>query len=220
MKSNLNMSLIQKHAPTIDVIFAVLLLIATLSSAFCVYQATRWNGIQAVDFGESAKFRTESLKAATVTNTHVAIDVQVFLSWVNAVSSHDEKTAAFLKERFREEFKPAFQAWISHAEQNPEVSIPPGTPFDLAEYQHATTVESIKLEKKASEAFERAKDDNENGDKYIFNTVLFAIVLFFCGIYSKWETPRIRIGLLFVTLVVFGFALYNMSVLLFRLGIV
>ena len=48
-----------------DIIFAILLLIATLSTAFCVYQATRWNGIQAVDFGESAKFRTESIRATT-----------------------------------------------------------------------------------------------------------------------------------------------------------
>ncbi|MBN1165600.1 MAG: hypothetical protein JXA44_00555 [Methanospirillaceae archaeon] len=210
----------KRKAPKIDVIFAILLLIATLSSAFCVYQATRWNGIQAIDFGNSATFRTESLKAATLANTQTIIDVQAFTSWVDAVSNHDEKRALFLKERFRDEFKPAFEVWISEAEGESGLIIPEGTPFDLTQYHIANSYKSKELEDKAAMAFLNAKNDNENGDQYIFNTVLFAIVLFFCGIYSKWETPRIRIALLAVTLVVFCFALYNLLSLLFRLGIV
>ena len=70
----------EKGIPKMDIIFAILLLVATLSTAFCVYQATRWNGIQAVDFGESAKFRTESIRATTTANTQVTIDVQLFMS--------------------------------------------------------------------------------------------------------------------------------------------
>jgi hypothetical protein len=206
----------EKGAQTMDIIFAILLLIATLSTAFCVYQATRWNGVQAVDFGESAKYRTESIRANDAANTQVIIDVQVFSSWVDAVSKGDKVQADFLKERFREEFKPAFEAWIAKATiKNP---IPPGTPFELPEYSNAKKDESLRLEVAAAAAFEQGKDANTNGDLYISNTVLFAMVLFFCGIYTRWESTKIRVGILIVTLVVFSYAFYSLVSLLLRLG--
>ena len=72
------MKIPEKGIPKMDIIFAILLLIATLSTAFCVYQATRWNGVQAVDFGDASKYRTESVRVATAANTQVIVDVQVF----------------------------------------------------------------------------------------------------------------------------------------------
>jgi hypothetical protein len=206
----------EKSIPKIDIIFAALLLVATLSTAFCVYQATRWNGIQAVDFGDASKYRTESVRVSTEANTQVLVDVQVFLSWVNAVSKGDLIEAQFLKERFREEFKPAFEAWIAKA--NTTDPIPPGTPFELPEYTVAKYTESDMLEAKATAAFNEGKDANTNGDLYISNTVLFAMVLFFCGIYSRWDSTKIRTGILIVTIVVFSFALYSLGSLLLRVG--
>jgi hypothetical protein len=158
-------------------------LIAALSTTACACQATRWNGVQWVDFGESAKYRAESIRTATAANSQVIVDVQVFLSWVNAVCKGDLNKVKFLKERFREEFRPAFEIWIARAHTtNP---IPPGTPFDLPEYTIAKNNESARLEEKATAAFNERKDANANGDLYISNTILFAIVLFFCGIYSR-----------------------------------
>jgi len=206
----------EKGIPKIDVIFAIVLLIATLSTAFCVYQATRWNGVQAVEFGEASKFRTESVRVATAANTQVIIDVQLFTSWVDAASKGDQIQAKFIKERYREEFRPAFDAWIAKATiTNP---IPPGTPFDLPEYSVAKYHESDLLEAKATAAFNLGKDANTNGDLYISNTVLFAIVLFFCGVYSRWESMKIRIGILLMTLLVFSLALYSLGSLLLRVG--
>lgn len=206
----------EKGSRTIDVVFAIILLAATLSTAFCVYQATRWNGVQAVDFGDASKYRTESVRATTAANTQVIIDVQLFTSWVDAASKGDQVQANFLKERFREEFRPAFDAWIAGANMtNP---IPAGTPFDLPEYSVAKYNESASLEEQATAAFNRGKDANTNGDLYISNTVLFAIVLFFCGVYSRWESMKIRSGILVMTLLVFSFALYSMGTLLFRVG--
>jgi len=199
-----------------DIIFAILLLIATLSTALCVYQATRWNGVQAVDFGESAKFRTESIRATTAANTQVIIDVQLFTSWVDAVGKGDLTGATFIKERFREEFKPAFEAWI--AEANTTNPIPAGTPFDRPEYSLAKYEESALLEEQAMAAFDKGKDANTYGDLYISNTVLFAIVLFFCGIYSRWDSVKIRQGILVVTLIVFTLAIYLLGSLLLKVG--
>jgi hypothetical protein len=212
------MKLPEKGVPPMDLIFAIILLFATLSTAFCVYQATRWNGIQAIDFGDASKYRTESVGAANAGNSQVIIDVQIFSSWVDAVSNGDQKRATFLKERFRDEFKPAFNTWIAMAnETNP---IPAGTPFSLPEYTLAKFNESARLEEQATASFNSGKDANANGDLYISNTVLFAIVLFFCGIYTRWESIRIRRGILLMTLLVFAFALYSLVSLLFRVGFV
>ena len=121
----------EKHTATIDVIFAILLLVATLSTAVCVYQATRWNGVQATDFGESAQFRAESIKASSMANSLELVDIEVFLDWVNAASTGDLRQKTFLEERFRAEFRPAFEAW--KAEANLTTPIPPGTPFSRPE---------------------------------------------------------------------------------------
>jgi hypothetical protein len=210
------MKIPQKGIPKMDIIFAILLLIATLSTAFCVYQATRWNGIQAIDFGEASKYRTESVRASTAANTLVIIDVQLFTSWVDAAGQGDLIEAKFIQERFREEFKPAFEVWIAKA--NTTNPIPPGTPFELPEYTVAKYAESDLLEENATTAFNEGKDANTNGDLYISNTVLFAIVLFFCGIYTRWDSIKIRTGILIITLVVFSFALYSLISLLLRVG--
>jgi hypothetical protein len=212
------MKIPEKGIPRIDVVFVIVLLIATLSTAFCVYQATRWNGFQAIDFGDASKYRTESVRASTTANTQIIIDVQLFTSWVDAVSKGELTQAKFIRDRFREEFKPAFETWLAKA--NSTNPIPSGSPFDLPEYTLAEYNESVLLEEKATAAFNEGKDANTNGDLYISNTVLFAIVLFFCGIYSRWDSIRIRKGILVITLIVFAFALYSLGSLLLKVGYV
>jgi hypothetical protein len=128
----------------------------------------------------------------------------------------DLREAKFLEERFREEFRPAFEVWVAKA--NTTNPIPPGTPFELPEYSLAKYNESAHLEAMATTAFNNGKDANTNGDLYISNTVLFAIVLFFCGIYTRWDSIKIRTGILIITLVVFSFALYSLISLLLRVG--
>jgi hypothetical protein len=212
------MKIPEKGISKMDLIFATILLIATLSTAFSVYQATRWNGIQAVAFGDASKLRTESIRASTAANSQQIADILVFSSWVDAVSKGDLKQANFLSQRFREEFKPAFNAWLAKA--NATNPIPAGTPFELPEYSLAKYNESAQLEEMATATFNSGKDANANGDLYISSTVLFAIVLFFCGIYTRWESMRIRTGILIVTLLVFLFAIYSLVSLLFRVGYV
>jgi hypothetical protein len=110
-------------------------------------------------------------------NSEMIIDTQVYLSWLDAVSKCDTDQAEFLKERFREEFKPAFEAWI--VRRLTIIRYPPGTPFALPEYQLAEFQKSNRLEEEASAAFQPGNDANQNGDLYIANTAFFAIVLFY-----------------------------------------
>ena len=110
-------TLMQRMFPTIDrprdrwveLVAAVLLALATVMSAWSAYQATRWSGVQATAFSRASALRSESVRASTSGGQLLNIDVETFLAWVAAVSEGDEREADFLRGRFRDEFKPAFE---------------------------------------------------------------------------------------------------------------
>jgi hypothetical protein len=183
----------------VEIIGAIILSLATVSSAWSAYQATRWSGVQATSFGEANTNRTESVRLDNYANTQTAVDVGVFLDWVTAKSEGDQVRADFLEGRFRDEFKPAFEAWLALA--TPDDPIPPGSPFSLPEYELASRTEADQLAQVASEKFETAKDANQTGDNFILTTVLFASVLFFAGIANNLDSLRVRQAVLFLAFV-------------------
>ena len=143
----------------------------------------------------------------------VNIDVEVFLAWVAAVSEGDEREADFLRGRFREEFKPAFEQWMAIDPDGPGGQIPPGTPFDLDAYQVADLAEADDLERQAAASFDEAREANQTGDNFVLTAVLFASVLFFAGIGTKWRSFRLRVssltlgGVMFVSATILVFSL-------------
>jgi hypothetical protein len=96
----------------LEILFALLLLFATIGSAYCVYEAHKWGGVQGVAFGNSSRLRAESIRQDALANEQTMIDVQAFLEWVDAKNSNQTAKADFLETRFRAEFVPAFEAWL------------------------------------------------------------------------------------------------------------
>jgi hypothetical protein len=214
-------TLMQRMFPTIDrprdrwveLVAAVLLALATVMSAWSAYQATRWSGVQATAFSRAGALRSESVRASTSGGQSVNIDVETFLAWVAAVSAGDEREADFLRGRFRDEFKPAFETWLALDPDGPGGEIPRGTPFDLVNYQVADLVKADELERQASASFDEAREANQTGDNFVLTAVLFASVLFFAGIGTKWRSFRLRVsslalgGIMFVSATVLVFSL-------------
>ena len=177
---------------------------ATVATAWGAYQATRWGGIQSVNFVQANTSRSASIRAENLAAQQVSIDVNLFTDWVAAKAADDDRLAVFLASRFREEFRPAFDAWL----EQPRIDgIPEGTPFDRPEYVLDNRVRSQKLEKQASTYFEEGKEANQTGDNYILVSVLFASVLFFAGVSTRFERIRPRVILLSLGSVIFVAAL-------------
>ncbi len=176
-------------ARAVDILAVIILSVATVSSAWSAYEATRWSGVQAVNYSQASAARTESTRQSNRANTLSAIDVQLFSDWVAAMSQKDTRRADFLRERFREEFRPAFEAWLNSV---PKGTIPPGSPFALPEYSLAAQRESDRLVVEAEAHFAAANDANQTGDNFVLTTVLFATVLFFAGIASHFESVGIK----------------------------
>jgi len=87
--------------------FAVMLILATLTSAYSVWQAARYAGGSSRDMMTSNGMRTESNKYFVNGLLEEQVDVGSWLDWVSAVSENNTRLANFIEERFRDEFKPA-----------------------------------------------------------------------------------------------------------------
>jgi hypothetical protein len=179
----------------------VLLAAATVATAWSGYQASRWNGEQAKAFSRASALRIESGKAADLANALTEVDVATFTQWVDAYASKDTFLTDFYFKRFRKEFKPAVVAWIrTRPLRNPKA---PLTPFAMPQYRVAAREEAARLEAQADLTTEKARRDVQRATNYVLCVVLFATALFFAGISTKLESPRMRAVLLAMGAVVF-----------------
>jgi hypothetical protein len=161
----------------------VLLSVATLLTAWSAFQATKWGGVMAIRFSEANAARTDSARASGTANSQRTVDVTIFASYVEAVAAGREEQVAFVADRFREEFRPAFEAWVAtEPRRNPEA---PPTPFAMPEYRLAAERQARELAVLADRRGTQARAANQQGDDYVLMTVLFASVLFFSGISTK-----------------------------------
>jgi hypothetical protein len=174
----------------LEVIATVLLSLATVATAWSGYQASRWNGEQAKAFSRASTLRDASNKADALANAQTQIDVATFTQWVDAYALERTELADFYFARFRPEFKPAVDAWIgTRPRRNPDA---PLTPFAMPEYTVAARVEAERLQAEAERTSATARTNVQRATNYVLCVVLFAAVLFFAGISTKLETPRLR----------------------------
>jgi hypothetical protein len=190
----------------IEVVFLVLLLLSTFSSTFCAYQANNWNSLASVKNREGTDLRTQSVRAYNDGNTHLLIDLNVFLSWADAMRANDTAKANALSERFSPELKPAVAAWTAPVQGQPRGTIPPGTPFLLPEYRLTSRVQGILLEENATAAFNEGSYASGIGSSYVLNTLLYALVLFLIGVGERWKTPQLQKVILAVAILLFSYA--------------
>ena len=177
----------------IELLSAVLISLATVGSAWCAYQSSLWAGEMKISFNLADAARTESVRMSNRALQLTTIDVNLFTAYVSAYSIGNDDLADFLVTRFRPEMKQAVDAWIETQPLiNPDA---PGTPFDMAEYQSAAQAEADRLLDEAAEHLDDALTANDRSDQYFLLTVIFASVLFFGGISTKFNSIRIQIGL-------------------------
>jgi hypothetical protein len=192
-----------------EIVSVILLGLVTIATAWSGYQSARWGGVQSTKYSEASALRVESTRASTLAGQQTQIDVALFSNWLNAYADENQPLEEFYRERFRAEFAPAFEAWLTtEPTQNPEA---PPSPFAMPEYQLAATQQSEDLERQASETFEEGKAANQQSDDYILNAVILASVLFLAGIAPRFDWLPVRVVVIVVALVVLGLGLYNIA---------
>jgi hypothetical protein len=178
----------------LEILSAVLLALATVATAWAAYQSRQWTGEQSQGYSHATASRIAVNRSAALANRQVQIDVATFIAWVDAHQEHRTDLARFYRTRFRDEFKPAFAAWL--AARPFEDPSAPRTPFATPEYRLQASAEAERLEARAAAASKVAAEANQRADNYMLAVVLFASSLFFAGISIKLGSVRVRAAVL------------------------
>lgn len=185
----------------IDIAAAVLLAIAAIATAWATYQSSVWRGKQAKAQSASIATRVESTREASLASRQVQIDVALFIQWVNAFARGEEELEAFYRGRFRDEFVPAFDAWVATKPRtNPDA---PRSPFEMPQYKLAATTKADELEAQAAEFGLVVTRNIERADSYMLAVVLFAVALFFAALSTRIGSRDVRIALVALGYVLF-----------------
>lgn len=177
-----------------EIVIVVILGVTALATAWSGYQASLWNGIQSSNYSQASGARTNAAQLRTTANQYRLADLTVFQNYIDAVIRGDEEIATFYRDRFRDEFDVAFQAWIALKPlENP--SAPP-SPLAMPEYVLAADQAAREFEARADALFAEGERANDHSDTYTLTTLLFAVVLFLAAVAQRFQYPRARVALL------------------------
>jgi len=185
----------------IDLVASLLMAAATLSSAWCAFQASVWNGVQTRTLAMTSVAQFSSARQGSIVNRNIGIDVGLFLRYVDADLHGDHKSATFLRANARREFRPALEAWIrdvaSTGREDAEL------PFFRPEYHLAAQQEIETLDAQVAKQLDFANAANSHSDMFVLHTVLFALSLIFLG--GVAQARRSRAALMMVILGMLAF---------------
>jgi len=201
----------------LELLSTILIAVAAVATAWSGYQSARWSGEQAKAYARANAARLESTRASALANTQTQIDVAIFTQWVDAFALGQEELADFYFARFRDEFRPAIDAWTAtKPRQNPEA---PLSPFAMPEYELEARAEADRLEAVATAESDDASTFNQRSDNYVLAVVLFATSLFFAGISTRLPTSRSRAAILALGYVVFAATLFWVATFPVNVGV-
>lgn len=185
---------VSRRERVLEILAALLLSLVTIAIAWSGYQAARWSGIQARRYTQASTARSLANRASTLVAQERTQDLLNFNRWLEVTTDGNTQLSVLYERRFRDEFRPAFEAWLASDPLNHAGAIQ--SPLLEKQYVLADAVKADKLEAVGDARFEQGKDATKNADDYVFATVFFAIVLFFAGISLRFTWLPVRIAIL------------------------
>src|SRR5207249_1207923 len=143
-----NLSPSQSRFEAIEIIEALILALVAVATAWSGYQAAEWAGKRAQQYAEASRLRVTAEGLATLAGQERIYDSDTFNSWL-AAKLDGKHAAEFFERRFRDEYRPAFAAWMSTDPFN-NAQAPPG-PIFMPEYHNAKHEQFLGLSKQAVE---------------------------------------------------------------------
>src|SRR5213595_2766384 len=185
-------------------IVALLMALATLSTAWCSYQSAAWtrksNRLMNEFNALERRAGLQTVQGMQQMTIHIAMFMQLFA----AQQAGNEKLVNFYVERFPPDVRKAYDAWMAEKPlQNPNADPHPFVP-NL--YEMRGSREAADASAKAAKSQREAGSAGSISGQYLANTVLFATVLFFASASGKFEQRRVRVVAFTFALAVFAFA--------------
>ena len=178
----------------------VILSLATLVTAWAGYEAGKWNGLQTSLNLQATALRIDAGQHAAEAQQMLLYDLGLFTNWANAVGSGNTRLADFHRARFRDEFVPAFDAWL--ATRPLENDAAPGSPFEMDEYHPAAQDAQEEAIAAAEQRVSSAEIAGGFADRYTLLIVILAGSLLLAGLAHRFEWAELRGVVVFVALLV------------------
>jgi hypothetical protein len=194
----------QEKKKWVEPVAALLMALATLSTAWCSFESAAWtrksnrlmNEFNALE-RKAGLFTVQGMQQAT-------IHTGMFMQALAAHEAGNDKLMNFYVDRFPPELRKAYDAWMAQKPfENPNADPHPFVP-NL--YEMRGTREAADATAKAANSQEEARKAGSISGQYLANTVLFATVLFFASASGKFEQRRVRVTAFAFAVVVFTFA--------------
>ena len=186
--------------------------VASLSTAWCSYQSSRWSG-QSSDLDTHADKLERQAVACTSRSAgrSRASSCAAVMEVIDAQLNGNEKLAQFYTDRFRDDLKPAYEKWIA-LKPFDDPAAPPH-PFVPGLYtpRFEQEIRDAKAEADASRRRETSPDTIASS--YLSNTVMLASVLFFAGTAGKFDQRHVRQFSLAFAIALFLYAAVRMLML-------
>jgi hypothetical protein len=182
----------QSRLEVIEIIEALILALVAVATAWSGYQAAQWAGKRAQEYAKANRLRVTAEGLATLAGQERIYDSDTFNSWLAAKLDGKAQTAEFFERRFREEYRPAFAAWMKTDPFNNAQALP--GPIFMPDYHNAKHEQFLDLTKQAAEMVDRGTKSGETGDQYVRITVLLATVLLITAIGQRFRFKAARVA--------------------------
>ena len=187
----------------IEVMAVLLLGVATIGSAWCGYQATRWNGEEGDLSRQASDLQVEAARQFGLATQTVSYDSSIVAQYAQAVSAGNEGLQAFIRNALvRPAFLPLLDEWRAQVAAGE-------TPTNLLSNQEYldTQLGGYRATEVAAAAKTTASvDAGENAEAYVLTTLLLASALFFAGVTTSFRVRFGQVLLLFGATLMIGYA--------------
>jgi hypothetical protein len=187
----------------LEVIAVILLGVATVGSAWCGYQATRWNKEESDAARRAGEASLEASRQFGLATQIVSYDSNMVAQYAQAKAAGNERLLTFFRETLiRPEFRNVLDEW--------EAQIDAGqTPTNLLEDQDYVDEQMGPFrdaEQRVAAEKTEADEASENTDGYVLTTLLLATALFFAGVTGSFRMRWLRFGLLSASAIIIAVA--------------
>lgn len=185
----------------------IILSVATLVTAWAGYEAGKWNGVQTSLNLQTTILNIDSARLTAEAQELLLVDIGLFTNWANAVGTGNSRLQDFYASMFRDEFRPAFDAWLAlRPLENPDA---PRSPFDMPEYLSPKEEEAMALLEQTEQLIRSAENAGSIADQYTLSVVILAGALLLAGIANRFEWAELRAVVVFVALLVLVVSIVN-----------
>jgi len=203
----------ERRQRVLDTTTTVILSIAAVATAWATFQASQWSSRESDAVSASSVARSKAIQATSQAGRTEQLDSTIWLQWLAAFRAGDTAQAKFLRDRFRPGLLRAHNIWVAKAVVAPDgkvISAPAGTPFTEPEYVIPDAVRADELSAEAEHELAVSQRAANRSTNFVLVAVVFALVLFFAGIATKFRNPRLQAALVALALVVGLFGLVRL----------